>query len=147
MKEIYDEKVQKVESKTPYFDDCYDDGLESNPQELEDDGIIHISHGRYRFCFYNGQGKGMLTEKSIPKFKKIVADVFKEDKNIDDLLNKMLDVSIENPGKKIMALCVKINIVEPLPSEELEEIHKAMNKLGWALITSDNGVFEYRKVV
>lgn len=85
IKEIYDENVQKVKSKTPHFDICYDDGFESTTKEFEDDGFIHISNGKYRFCFYNGQGKGMLTEKLIPKFKEIVAGVLKEDKNILDM--------------------------------------------------------------
>lgn len=64
--EIDDAVVDEI-SKIKFYDVTYDDGKTSEPREFEDDGFIHISRGKYRFVFYNGQGKGMLTEKrSMP---------------------------------------------------------------------------------
>ena len=78
--DIFDERVDRVSNKTKYFFDCYDDGLECSSKEFEDDCFIHICYKKYRFSFYNGQERGCLTEKDIPKFKKIVRDAFKKPK-------------------------------------------------------------------
>lgn len=64
----------------PFFDDDYCDGNENDCHEFEDDAAISIVRGKNRFCFYNGQGKGMLTEKDIPKFKKLVDENFSSTK-------------------------------------------------------------------
>lgn len=75
VKEINDALTEKVKSATDFFDVAYNDGLGSNPKDFEDDNFIHICRGRYRFVFYNGQEKGRLTEKDVPRFAKLVDKV------------------------------------------------------------------------
>lgn len=43
----------------------------------EDDGFIHVIKNGQRFVFYNGQNKGMLRKKDIPKYIKLVDNVLK----------------------------------------------------------------------
>lgn len=73
--EIQDKIVEQVESRTKYLDITYDDGLESDPKDFEDDCMIHISRGKYRFVFYNGQEAGCFNSGSVPRFAKLVDGV------------------------------------------------------------------------
>lgn len=73
-KEIKDKIVDKI-SEIEHFNIAYDDGKTSNPKEYEDDCFIHISRGKYRFVFYNGQDEVCLTEKDIKAISKKVDTV------------------------------------------------------------------------
>ncbi len=77
-KEINDYVVQAVESKFKHFEVCYADGEKSDPKEYEDDCFLHISRGKYRFVFYNGQDEGMLRESQLGDYAKRVDKILKE---------------------------------------------------------------------
>ena len=74
---VYDEKVTTIAHKTKYFFICYDDGLTSDPKEFLDDYFVHISYKKYRFVFYNGDERGRLTKRHLPRFKAMVRKVMK----------------------------------------------------------------------
>ncbi len=75
--EINDALVEQM-SRIKGYDVTYNDGLTSDPKNLYDDGAVHISRGKYRFVFYNGQGKGQYTEKDVKRFATIVDNQIKK---------------------------------------------------------------------
>ena len=70
--EIIDDVTELIKSKTEFLDIVFDDGETTNPKDFEDDNAIHISRGKYRFVFYNGQEKNAFTESSVKRFSKLV---------------------------------------------------------------------------
>ena len=78
IEKIDDEITKRIENKTKSFAVAYDDGEETNPKDFEDDNNIHISRGKYRFVFSNGQdNKDRLTERDVKRFSKLVDGVLK----------------------------------------------------------------------
>lgn len=75
--EIHDEVTEAIERATKFLTETYDDGA-SNTEDFEDDNCIHISRGKYRFCFYNGQEKGRFTEKDIKRFGNLVDKILEK---------------------------------------------------------------------
>lgn len=82
--EVYDSyytvKVDDLVTKylsdnVPHFSGAYDDGRD---ESFEDDGFLHICVEGTRYVFYNGQEKGMLRERNIPKYKKLVTTAIKQ---------------------------------------------------------------------
>lgn len=88
--EIENKITKELSQRTKFFDIAYDDGEESDPKEYEDDNFIHISRGKVRYCFYNGQDEGRLTKKDIPRFAKMIDDIIEKmkEKKKDDLMAK-----------------------------------------------------------
>jgi len=84
MKEIYDDVTELVAKKTKYLFVTYNDGRSSDPKNMIDDNFIHISRGKYRFVFYNGQDKGRFTEKDVKRFSIMV------DKILEPIIKKSL---------------------------------------------------------
>lgn len=70
--ETWSSVADEVEKMTKFLDVVLDDGYESSPKQFEDDNFIHISRGKYRYVFYNGQDKGAFTEKDVKRFADIV---------------------------------------------------------------------------
>jgi hypothetical protein len=61
----------------PFFSEVFDDDREDD--DNEDDGAIHITRDGKRYVFYNGQGKGMFTERDIPRFANFVDECLGDD--------------------------------------------------------------------
>ncbi len=55
---------------------------ESEDTAYEDDCNIHVVRQHHRFCFSNGQGKGHYTERSIPRFEKLVDRKLRNNENL-----------------------------------------------------------------
>lgn len=95
-----DERLTKKEkeilsevTKIQHYDCCYLDGEDSDPKEFEDDCFIHISRGRLRFIFYNGQGDNYdteededknrpLDESDVKKYAKLVDQIYKNKQKV-----------------------------------------------------------------
>lgn len=75
---INNEVTQKLSIITDCFDIAYNDGEDTTPKEFEDDDFIHVSRGKVRYIFYNGQDKGKLTKKDVKKFAGLVDKTIKE---------------------------------------------------------------------
>lgn len=83
-KEINDEIVEKVRKASEFFSCAFNDGKTSNPKGFEDDGAIHISRGKYRFVFYNGQDEGCFTQRNVKQFAKIVDKALKKEEKLTE---------------------------------------------------------------
>jgi len=77
--EINDKITEKI-SKIKYYQMTWDDGEDSDPREFEDDCFLHISRGKYRFTFFNGQEDGCLEEEDLKEYASKVDKILKDNK-------------------------------------------------------------------
>lgn len=78
MRSRADFNVEKQEKMfaLKHFDEDWE--VDQPDGEWADDGSVGIVRDGRCFCFYNGQGKGELTEKDIPRIKKLVDAILNE---------------------------------------------------------------------
>lgn len=118
IEEIADEITRKVASATKFLSSVLDDGETSNPKDFEDDNFIHISRGKYRFVFYNGQDEGRFTQKDVKRFAKLV----------DNILNNTDNSSpVRYIKKEKHRIIAKIRGT-PMSNDQLNRLEKIINE-------------------
>jgi hypothetical protein len=104
--EINDEITEAVGKATHFLSVVYDDGKKSDPKQFEDDNFIHISRGKHRFVFYNGQDKGAFTEKDVKRFAELVDRVIKKQgmKQAEKINSNEIEKMIEEDSQRNIAI-------------------------------------------
>lgn len=68
--------MSELSHETRFFDeDLSGEGSMSDTPEFYDDGFVHVNRRGTHFVFYNGEDRGMLTERDVPRFSRLVDSV------------------------------------------------------------------------